>query len=120
MVRSVNRNFNRFGIFQVLSLEAASCEGTGVNECSAETITEMAENGIYGHKGTIWGPRKPGLAYWIATQKDIALGLRGFNSGSIDDANDLTIIPTGERGYVSDIANRLVGGKFGPRRRITC
>lgn len=120
MVRSLSRNFNSFGIFQVPILEAASCEGTEVNECPAEIVTEMAENGIYGHNGTVWRPRKPGLAYWIATQKDIALGLRGFNSGSIIDANDLTIIPTGERGYVSDIANRLVGGKFGARSGVTC
>ncbi|MCJ1264071.1 hypothetical protein MMC22_003942 [Lobaria immixta] len=101
MVRSLSRNFNSFGIFQVPILEAASCDGTEVNECLAEIITEMAENGIYGHNGTVWRPRKPGLAYWIATQKDIALGLR-------------------ERGYVSDIANRLVRGKFGARSGITC
>lgn len=120
MVRRLRRNFNRIGLFQVLIPEAACCEGTEVNKCSAETITEMAEDGIFGHAGTAWGPRKPGLAYWIATEENIALGLRAYNSLSIIDANDLTIIPTGQRGYVSDIANRLVGAKFGARRRFTC
>lgn len=120
MLRHLRRNFNRVGIFQVLIPEAASCEGTGVNECSAETIIEMAENEIYGHTGMVSGPRQPGLAYWIVTQDNVALGLRGYNSRSIIDANDLTIIPIGERGFVSDIASRLVRAKFGARRRFTC
>ncbi|MCJ1467145.1 hypothetical protein MMC07_005767 [Pseudocyphellaria aurata] len=120
MLRRQRRNFNRIGLFQVISPNAASCEGTKVNECSAKTITQMAEDGIYGHPGTTWGPRKPGLAFWINEQEDIALGLRAYNSGGISNANDLTIIPSGERGYVSDVANRLVGAKFGSRRRFTC
>lgn len=120
MVRRQRRNFNRIGIFQVLIPEAADCEGTKVNACSAKTITEMVEDGIFGHAGTSWGPREPGLAYWIFAQDDIALGLRAYNSRSIINANDLTIIPSGERGYVSDVANRLVGAKFGSRRRFTC
>lgn len=120
MVRRIRRSFNRIGLFQVLIPEAASCEGIVMNKCSAATITEMAENGIYGHGGTSWGPRDPGLAYWMKTQDNIAIGLRGYNSRSIVDANDLTNIPSGERSYVSDIANRLVGAKFGDRRHFTC
>lgn len=120
MVRQLLRNSDRIGIFQVPISEAASCEGIEMNKCSAATITEMAENGIYGHASMAWGPRYLGLAYWIVTQENVAIGLRGYNSRSIIDANDLTIVPTGERAYVSDIANRLVGAKFGARRDFTC
>ena len=91
-----------------------------MNESSAETIIEMAENGLYGHTGTVWGPREPGLAYWIVTQDNVALGLRDYNSRSIIDAHNLTIIPIGERGYVGDIASRLVEAGFGARRSFTC
>ena len=120
MLRHVQRISDRVGMFQGLIPEATGCEGTRMNECSAETITMMAEKGIYGHVGTASSPLKPGLAFWIVTQDDIALGLRGYNSRSITNKNDLTVALLGERSYVSDIANRLVGAKFGPRRRFSC
>ena len=121
MLRRVQRNPGRVGVFQGLIPQATGCEGTKMNECSAETITKMAESAIYGDAGTALSPRKPGLAFWILTQDDIAVGLRGYNSRSIINENDLTIAPMGERNYVGDIANRLVGAKFGARRqRFTC
>lgn len=111
MVRRPRRRSNRVGIFQVTTPGAATCKGTRVNECSARIIMEMAENGIYGHSG---------LAYWIVTQQNTALGLRGYNSRSIIDANDLTAILMGDRSYVSDIANRLVGARIGGQSPYTC
>lgn len=109
------------GIFQVQISSPATCDGTTYGTCPLATITTMAEDGIYGHNGTSAAPVAPGLAYWLGAEGgDVALALRGYNTGSITDANDLTDVAGGTPAYVSDVANRLVGGLVGSPRPYTC
>ena len=82
----------------------------------------MVEEGIYGHKGTDSAPVAPGIAYWLGAEDgDVGRSLRGYNTGTIDDPSDLTNIPSGgTASYVSDVANRLVGGLSGAAHQATC
>lgn len=81
----------------------------------------MAEDGIYGYSDTSTAPVALGLAYWLnAEGVDVALAVRGYNTGSVTDSYDLTDVATGTPAYVSDIANRLVGGLVGSLRPCTC
>ncbi len=109
------------GIFQVQIPSPATCDGTTYGTCPLSTITTMAQEGIYGHSGTSTAPTAPGLAYLLnAEGGDVALAVRRYNTGVITDSNDLTDIATGTPAYVSDIANRLVGGLVGSPRPYTC
>lgn len=109
------------GIFQVQIPTPATCDGTTFGTCPLPTITTMAEDGMYGHSGTSTAPVAPGLAYWLnAEGGDVALAVRGYNTGSVTDSYDLTDVATGTPAYVSDIANRLVGGLVGSLRPYTC
>jgi len=109
------------GIYQVQIPSPATCDGTTYGTCPLSTITTMVEDGIYGHSGTSTAPVAPGLAYWLTAEGgNVALAVRGYNSGSIQDSNDLTDVKVGTPAYVSDIANRLVGGLVGSSRPYTC
>lgn len=109
-----------FGMFQVQIAGAALCTSYAKNTCPLSVITNMAEDGIYGHNGTGTPPQAPGIAYWLSTENgDVALAMRGYNTGSVPDRNDLTEA-TGTKSYVSDIANRLVGGLLGAQHQNTC
>lgn len=111
-----------FGLFQVQMANAALCTGYAKNECPSTVITNMVEEGIYGHNGTDSAPVAPGIAYWLPAEGgDVGRALRGYNTGTVDDPNDLTDIPSGgTKSYVSDIANRLVGGLLGAAHQDTC
>ncbi|KAL8702132.1 MAG: hypothetical protein Q9201_004566 [Fulgogasparrea decipioides] len=110
-----------FGLFQVQIPNAALCTGYAKNECPSSVITNMVENGIYGHNGTSSPPERPGIAYWMSQEGgNVGRALRGYNTGHIDDPNDLTDINVGTKSYVSDVANRLVGGLLGATYQATC
>ncbi|KAL8723206.1 MAG: hypothetical protein Q9225_000472 [Loekoesia sp. 1 TL-2023] len=109
-----------FGMFQVQIAGAALCTSYAKNTCPLSVITNMAEDGIYGHNGTSTPPQAPGIAYWLSAESgDVALAMRGYNTGSVPNRNDLTDA-TGTKSYVSDIANRLVGGLLGAQHQNTC
>ncbi|KAL8933276.1 MAG: hypothetical protein Q9211_005868 [Gyalolechia sp. 1 TL-2023] len=109
-----------FGMFQVQIPGAAVCDGYAKNTCPLSIITNMVENGIYGHNGTGTPPERPGIAYWLSTEGgDVAYAVRGYNTGSIPNREDLTDA-TATATYVSDIGNRLVGGLLGTQHQATC
>ncbi|KAI4251178.1 MAG: hypothetical protein LQ352_005015 [Teloschistes flavicans] len=111
-----------FGLFQVQIPNAALCTGYAKNECPSSVIQNMVEDGIYGHNGTGSPPVAPGIAYWLGAEGgNVGRALRGYNTGKVDDPNDLTNIPSGgTKSYVSDVANRLVGGLLGAQHQYTC
>ncbi|KAL8692073.1 MAG: hypothetical protein Q9218_002832 [Villophora microphyllina] len=122
-VRPIIGDYGRsFGSFQVQIPNAALCTGYAKNECPASVITNMVEDGIYGHNGTSNPPAAPGIAYWLGAEGgNVGRALRGYNTGTVDDPNDLTNIPSGGTlSYVSDVANRLVGGLLGAQHVYTC
>ena len=120
------------GMFQVQIPGAPTCDGTTLNTCSIQTITQMAAYGIFGQAlsvqpdGSITGtaptPIAPGIAFWLWNQGgNVGQALRGYNTGRVPDPSDL--LQTGGVGtvtYVSDVANRLVGGTVGSPRPYTC
>lgn len=113
------------GIFQVQINQPATCDGTSYGGCPSSTIEVMAQNGIYGHNGTS-APTAPGLAYWLPIEgNNVGLAVRAYNTGSVPNAEDLTDVQVngenvGTPAYVSNIANRLVGGLIGSPRPYTC
>lgn len=124
-----------YGIFQVQLQKQyqppANCIGTALNECPQSNIQAMAEDGIYGHNGTTSPPVEPGLGYWLTTENEnIGLSLRAYNTGSIPDATNLTMITltncagkkyfAGTQTYVTDVANRLTGAISGWKHPETC
>ncbi|KAI4205941.1 MAG: hypothetical protein LQ350_000126 [Teloschistes chrysophthalmus] len=111
-----------FGLFQVQIADAALCTGFAKNECPSSVIQNMVEEGIYGHNGTGSAPVAPGIAYWLGAEGgNVGRALRGYNTGRVDDPNDLTNIPSGgTKSYVSDVANRLIGGLLGAQHQYTC
>ena len=120
------------GMFQVQIPDAPSCDGTARDACPIQTITQMAAYGILGQglevqvDGTITGsppaPVAPGIAYWLTSQAgDVGQALRGYNTGRVPDpSNLLQTEGVGTVTYVSDVANRLVGGTVGSPRPYTC
>lgn len=109
-----------YGLFQVQLPGVPLCTDYPVDQCPMSVITAQVENGIYGHSGTSTPPQAPGLAYWLGAQGgDVGRAVRGYNTGSVPDPNDLTQA-SGTRSYASDIANRLVGGLLGAQHMYTC
>ncbi|KAK3173638.1 hypothetical protein OEA41_006970 [Lepraria neglecta] len=116
---------------QTSSDTPASCYNTAVNACPYTTILEMIQDGVFGHAGST-SPQTPGIAYWLPVEGgDIARAIRGYNTGSIIDANDLAkIVATdprtgktyfaGTQAYVSDVANRMTGARVGLPQTPTC
>ncbi len=124
-----------YGIFQVQLQKqyqpAANCIGTALNACPQSNIQAMAENGIYGHSGTSSAPVAPGVGYWMTTEGGhVGLALRGYNTGSVPDTTNLTIITltdcrgknyfAGTQTYVTDVGNRLTGAVIGAPHPKTC
>ena len=123
-----------YGLFQVQLPPgvAATCDGTAINTCPYSTILEMVQNGVFGHAGTSTPPQAPGIGYWITAEGgDVARALRGYNTGSVPDPNDLCdIVATntttgkkyfaGTQTYVSDVANRLTGANAGLAHDYSC
>ena len=123
-----------YGLFQVQlpSGGAATCDGTADGQCPNSTILEMVQDGVFGHAGTSTPPQAPGIAYWMKAEGgNVARALRGFNTGSVPDPNDLCdIVATnstthqkyfaGTQSYVSDVANRLTGANVGLPHSATC
>lgn len=91
----------------------------------------MAEDGIFGHNGTSSPPVYPGLGYQMTAEGgNTALALRSYNTGSVPDASNLTMITltdcsgnkyfAGRQTYVTDVANRLTGATLGSAHPFTC
>ncbi|KAI4183230.1 MAG: hypothetical protein LQ346_006401 [Caloplaca aetnensis] len=109
-----------YGLFQVQIPGVPLCDDYPVNQCPSSVITSQVEHGIYGHSGRDTAPQAPGIAYWLEAQGgDVGRAVRGYNTGSVPDPNDLTAA-SGTRSYASDIANRLVGGLLGAQHQYTC
>lgn len=109
----------------------ASCYGTAVNTCPYNIILEMIQDGIFGHVGSTH-PQAPGIAHWLSAEgRNTARAIRGYNTGSIIDPNDLAnIVATdqktgkkyfaGTQSYVSDVANRMTGARGNSSHVPTC
>lgn len=70
----------------------------------------MAREGICGPTGTCAWPQSPGLAFYFKKYSgNIGLVARAYNSGSIYDEGDLTLVTTGTPSYASDIGMRAMG-----------
>lgn len=112
------------GLFQVQIPHAATCANTRFNQCPADTILAMIQDGIFGHHspGFATPPAAPGIGYWIPAEAgDVPRALRAYSSGAVLDRNDLTRTGrTGLPSFVSDVANWLVGGSVGDVRPVTC
>ena len=122
------------GLMQVLQTSSgtpASCYNAAVNACPYTTILEMIQDGVFGLAGST-NPQAPGIAYRLPVEGgDIARPIRGYNTGSTIDSNDLVHIlatdPTigkkcfaGTQAYVSDVANRMTGARVGLPNTPTC
>lgn len=70
------------------------------------SITRMVQDGTQGTKGS--GPMYHGLVQWINLYGNLYKALRAYNSGSVDNTN-LGNAFDATPGYVSDLANRLLG-----------
>ncbi|KAL8782639.1 MAG: hypothetical protein Q9213_005226 [Squamulea squamosa] len=109
-----------YGLFQAQVPGVPLCDDYAKNECPEDVITSQVEFGIFGHDGT-GSPVAPGIAYWMATQGgDVGRSLRGYNTGSVPDPNDLTQAGGATTSYVSDVANRLTGALLGIKHQATC
>ena len=123
-----------YGLMQVQlpSGQAANCDGTAVNQCPYSTILAMIQDGVFGHAGTTNPPKAPGIGYWMTAEGGhVGRALRGYNTGSVIDPNDLcNIVATdsksgkkyfaGTQSYVSDVANRLTGANAGLEHSSSC
>jgi hypothetical protein len=96
-----------FGLMQVQITSEAHIN-CAPGSCTADDITRMLQQGIFGHTGT-GAPVSPGIAYARANE-NIAAALRVYNTGRVVDANNLqAATPCSTSSYVSDIGNRLLG-----------
>ena len=136
---SLKFNFSTYGPLEMqwdpkLS-PVTDCSGKANNECSMDTISKMVQDSVYGQKeqsnastsqGHIFYP--PGIGHsCIAVGDDkgfLSTGgpgatARYFNTGSLPDKSDLTVIdvpgkgPVGSKHYVSDIGNWMMGVSTG-------
>ncbi|KAL8853597.1 MAG: hypothetical protein Q9221_001583 [Calogaya cf. arnoldii] len=109
-----------YGLLQAQIPGIPLCDDYAKNECPEEVITAQIEFGIFGHAGTD-SPVAPGIAYWMGAQNDnVGRALRGYNTGSVPDPNDLTQAGGATLSYVSDVANRLTGALIGAEHQATC
>ncbi|KAL8713218.1 MAG: hypothetical protein Q9220_002739 [cf. Caloplaca sp. 1 TL-2023] len=109
-----------YGLFQTQIDGVPLCDNYTKNECPESVITAQVQFGIFGHSGT-GSPVAPGIAYWLSAEGgDVGRALRGYNTGSVKDPSDLTNSGGGTTSYVSDVANRLVGGLLGAQHQYTC
>ena len=118
------------GLFQVQLQGATSCDALPHGQCPTSSILAMVQEGLYGHTGTS-NPQTPGLlAHYQQEQSSWPLTLRAFNTGSVPDRNNLTQITltgcngkkyfAGTQTYVSQMANRMVGGLIAGTHQFTC
>ncbi|KAL8923630.1 MAG: hypothetical protein Q9172_003054 [Xanthocarpia lactea] len=109
-----------YGLLQAQTPGIPLCDDYAKNECPEDVITSQIEFGVFGHDGNGW-PVAPGLAYWMEAQAgDVGRSLRGYNTGSVPDPNDLTKAGAATASYVSDVANRLTGALVGAKHQATC
>ncbi|KAL8735319.1 MAG: hypothetical protein Q9166_000864 [cf. Caloplaca sp. 2 TL-2023] len=109
-----------FGLFQAQIPGIPLCDNYTKNECPTDVITSQVEFGIFGHDGT-GSPVAPGFAYWMGAQGgNVGRSLRGYNTGSVPNPNDLTQAGVATPSYVSDVANRLTGALLGAKHQTTC
>ncbi|KAL8670173.1 MAG: hypothetical protein Q9168_005270 [Polycauliona sp. 1 TL-2023] len=115
----VGDNGKSYGLFQAQIPGIPLCNDYAKNECPDDVIRTQAEFGIFGHKGT-GAPVAPSIAYWIGAEDgNVGRALRGYNTGSVPDPNDLTQSGGATASYVSDVANRLTGALKGAKHQAT-
>ncbi|KAI4283125.1 MAG: hypothetical protein L6R38_002389 [Xanthoria sp. 2 TBL-2021] len=116
----IGDNGKSYGLFQAQIPGIPLCNDYAKNECPEEVITTQVEFGIFGHAGT-GSPVSPGIAYWMEAEAgNVGRALRGYNTGSVPDPNDLTQSRGATASYVSDVANRLTGALVGAKHQATC
>ncbi|KAL8907512.1 MAG: hypothetical protein Q9171_005827 [Xanthocarpia ochracea] len=109
-----------YGLLQAQIPGIPLCDDYSKNECPEDVITSQIKFGVFGHDGN-GSPVAPGLAYWMEAQAgDVSRSLRGYNTGSVPDPNDLTKAGAATVSYVSDVANRLTGALVGAKHQATC
>ncbi|QDS75098.1 hypothetical protein FKW77_007093 [Venturia effusa] len=112
---------NSRGTFQVQIPGSVTCLGTPIDECKAEQILAMVSLGICGQWSCAPPYQSPGIVtYWQRYPTDVGLIARGYNSGSVYDQNDLTVVAVGTNSYSSDISNRMMGRVVGGFYSRTC
>jgi len=95
------------GLMQV-QLTSETAINCAPGTCTADDITGMLQQSIFGHRGT-GAPVSPGIAYDLANNH-IGAALRVYNTGRVLDPNNLqTATSCSTSSYVSDIGNRLLG-----------
>lgn len=98
------------GTFQVQIPGAVTCFQSAVGTCTTEQIKTMVSLGVCGQNVCQVPYQRPGIAsYWAQNAAAIGFISRGYNSGSVYDWNDLTVVQFGTNSYSSDIVNRMMG-----------
>lgn len=104
----VGDNNKSIGLMQVQLTTGETPIQCDPGTCTADDITGMLEQSIFGHRGT-GAPQSPGIAYDLENN-NIAAALRVYNTGHVENANNLQVATKCSTGsYVSDIGNRLLG-----------
>lgn len=112
---------NSRGTFQVQIPGSVTCLGTPVGGCTTDQINAMVSLGVCGQLTCSPPYQRPGIiTYWQQYPTEIGWITRGYNSGSVYDQNDLTVVAVGTNSYASDIANRMMGRVVGGFYSRTC
>lgn len=112
---------NSRGTFQVQIPGSVTCLGIPVGGCTTDQIYAMVSLGVCGQLTCSPPYQRPGIAsYWAQNPNQIGFITRGYNSGSVYDWNDLTVVAFGTNSYSSDIANRMMGRVVGGFYSRTC
>lgn len=96
---------------QITPSNAVDCAGTVKGDCSSAKILSMFEEYLYGNGGSGSIFAAPGIGSCLqANGKDVAKALRCYNTGSVPDPSDLSVVSNESTpDYVSNIGNLLIG-----------
>lgn len=96
---------------QIMPGNAIDCAGTAKGGCSSAKILGMFEEYLYGNGGSGSTFAAPGIGSCLhANGNDVAKALRCYNTGSVPDPSDLSVVSNESTpDYVSNIGNLLIG-----------
>lgn len=96
---------------QITPSNAVDCAGTVKGDCSSAKILSMFEEYLYGNGGSGSIFAAPGMGSCLqANGNDVAKALRCYNTGSVPDPSDLSVVSNESTpDYVSNIGNLLIG-----------
>lgn len=96
---------------QITPGNAVDCSGTMKGACSSAKILSMFEEYLYGNGGSGSTFAAPGIGSCLqANGNDVAKALRCYNTGSVPDPSDLSVVSNESTpDYVSNIGNLLIG-----------